>query len=343
MLTEIRKLRAVRAIGSARRGCSATWLRRCWPGGGPGRRWSRRRTCATIPSRLRLTLLAALLHGPGAGDHRHAGGVADLDGAPDRRPRGPEGDRGAGERVQAGDRQGEHLVRDRRGLAGRPDDAVREVVFPAVSGGEQTLRELVHEFKTKGPVYRRTVQTTLKASYSNHYRRGLIELLEVLEFRSNNATHRPVLDALELITRHSRRPGSPTTRPVRRVPGPQGACWVTGRPWCSTTAGKGGGGWSGAVYEIVHVPGAARAAALQGDLGRRRRQVAQPGRGPARTTSRPTAPRTTPPCASRWTRPRSSTSCAGEMRAELAALDDRAAESWPGWRSPTAARRARSS
>jgi len=80
---------------------------------------------------------------------------------------------------------------------------VRQVVYPAVAGGEQTLRELVHEFKTKGPVYRRTVQTTLKAPYSNHYRRGLIELLDVLEFRSNNATHRPVLDALDLIKRHA--------------------------------------------------------------------------------------------------------------------------------------------
>ena len=60
---------------------------------------------------------------------------------------------------------------------------MREVVFPAVTGGEQTLRELVHEYKTKGPVYRRTVQTTLKASYTNHYRKGLIELLDVLEFR----------------------------------------------------------------------------------------------------------------------------------------------------------------
>ncbi|WP_433235144.1 hypothetical protein ACQPYK_24805 [Streptosporangium sp. CA-135522] len=49
----------------------------------------------------------------------------------------------------------------------------------------------MHEFKTKGPVYRRTVQTTLKASYTDHYRRGLIELLEVLEFRSNNTTHQP--------------------------------------------------------------------------------------------------------------------------------------------------------
>ena len=38
-----------------------------------------------------------------------------------------------------------------------PDDPVRAVVYPAVSGGEQTLRELVHEYKTKGPVYRTTV------------------------------------------------------------------------------------------------------------------------------------------------------------------------------------------
>nr|WP_255357040.1 DUF4158 domain-containing protein [Pseudonocardia sp. EC080625-04] len=83
-----------------------------------------------------------------------------------------------------------------------PDGAVREVVFPAVSGGERTLRELVHEYRTKGPVYQRTVRTTLRASYTNHYRRGLIRLLDVLEFRSSN-THRPVLDALELIACHA--------------------------------------------------------------------------------------------------------------------------------------------
>ena len=70
-----------------------------------------------------------------------------------------------------------------------------------MSGGEQTLRELVHQYKTKA---RSTGvrQTTLKASYTRHFRRGLIELLDVLEFRSNNTTHRPVLDALELVTRH---------------------------------------------------------------------------------------------------------------------------------------------
>jgi hypothetical protein len=87
---------------------------------------------------------------------------------------------------------------------GAPDDAVQEVVFPAVTGGEQTLRELVHEFKTTGPVFRRTVQTTLRSSYTGHYRRGLIALLEVLEFRSNNTSHRPVIEALQLIRRYAK-------------------------------------------------------------------------------------------------------------------------------------------
>jgi hypothetical protein len=85
----------------------------------------------------------------------------------------------------------------------QPDEAVRGVVFPAVAGGDATLRELVHEFKTKGPVYRRTVQTTLRASHTGHYRRGLVALLEELEFRSNNTAHRPVVEALALIRRYA--------------------------------------------------------------------------------------------------------------------------------------------
>src|SRR5882724_3015246 len=84
-----------------------------------------------------------------------------------------------------------------------PDGTVSRVVYPAVRGGEQTLRELVHEYKTKGPVYRRTVQTALKASYAGHYRKGMIGLLEVLEFRSTRRGH-PLLAALEVIRRHGR-------------------------------------------------------------------------------------------------------------------------------------------
>ncbi|MEU8804793.1 Tn3 family transposase [Spirillospora sp. NPDC048819] len=103
-----------------------------------------------------------------------------------------------------------------------PYEQVRDMVFPAVTGGEQTLRELVHEYRTKGPVYRRTVQTTLKASYTGHYRKGLIELLEVLEFRSNNSAHRPVIEALELMKRYAKA-GNTTYYPLgERAPAHRG-------------------------------------------------------------------------------------------------------------------------
>jgi hypothetical protein len=82
-----------------------------------------------------------------------------------------------------------------------PDGAVRDVVFPAVKGGESTLRELVYEFKANGPLYAQTVRATLRASYTNHYRKGLIELLDVLVFDSNNAMHRPVIDALDVVSK----------------------------------------------------------------------------------------------------------------------------------------------
>ncbi|MEV4475327.1 Tn3 family transposase [Nonomuraea sp. NPDC049504] len=99
---------------------------------------------------------------------------------------------------------------------GQPDDSVRQVIFPAVSGGEQTLRDLVHEFKTKGPAYRITVQTTLRASYTNHYRRGLIALLDTLEFKSNNTAFQPVIEALKLIRRYAKA-GNTTYHPRGEV------------------------------------------------------------------------------------------------------------------------------
>ena len=81
-----------------------------------------------------------------------------------------------------------------------PDGVVREVLYPVV--GEKTLQDLVREYKSTGPGYALQVQTRLRASYGAHYRRLLPDLLDVLEFRSNNAAHRPVIRALELLKRH---------------------------------------------------------------------------------------------------------------------------------------------
>nr|WP_159850059.1 DUF4158 domain-containing protein [Nocardia sp. CY41] len=81
------------------------------------------------------------------------------------------------------------------------DKLVRDTVFSVAS--QTVLRDLVAEFKSSGPTYQRTVKATLRSSYTNHYRAGLIKLLSVLEFQSNNTTHRPVLDALELIGKYA--------------------------------------------------------------------------------------------------------------------------------------------
>ncbi len=90
------------------------------------------------------------------------------------------------------------LARIAEASIAHPDDAVRVVVFPVAD--EATLANVVQEYKAGG-TYDRRVHAVLRSSYAKHYRRMLRPLLEILEFRSNNSVHQPVLDALALIRR----------------------------------------------------------------------------------------------------------------------------------------------
>ena len=81
-----------------------------------------------------------------------------------------------------------------------PTGVVQEVIFPVVS--EATLRDLVKEWKATGPFYRAHVQTVMRRSYRAHYRRMFPPLLATLEFRSNNATHQPLIRALALLKQY---------------------------------------------------------------------------------------------------------------------------------------------
>ena len=80
-----------------------------------------------------------------------------------------------------------------------PDGVVRDVVFPVV--GEQTLQDLVKEWKATGPTYRLTLRAVIRNSYRGYYRRMVPRLLAALDFRSNNERHRPVMEALDLVKR----------------------------------------------------------------------------------------------------------------------------------------------
>jgi TnpA family transposase len=203
MLTEIERLLAVRSVGlpAGLLDDVAPKVVAAW----------RARAAVEAPSHLRahaaplrLTLLAALLV---SREREITDALVELLTATVHRI-------GA----RADKRVKEELIREFRRVAGKetilfrmaeaalthPDDTVRTALFPVVPGGEATLQDLVAEYRQSGPIFRRSVQTTLKASYSNHYRRGLIRLLEVLQCRSNNTAHQPVIEALELIRRHGR-------------------------------------------------------------------------------------------------------------------------------------------
>lgn len=80
-----------------------------------------------------------------------------------------------------------------------PEEAVKEVIYPVAS--PNTLQAVVKEYRAS-TTYDQKVYTVMRASYLHHYRRMVPQILETLEFRSNNDVHRPVVQALELLKKY---------------------------------------------------------------------------------------------------------------------------------------------
>jgi hypothetical protein len=200
MLAEIAKLEAVRAVGLPA-GLFAGVAPKVLAG------W-RARAAVEAPSHLRehpplmtLTLLAALLH---CREREITDTLVELLISTVHRINARAEVRVTNELIKEFKRvtgKENLLFRLAEATVNAGDRLVRDTVFPVAP--QAVLADLVAEYKSSGPTYQRTVKATLRASYTNHYRSGLIKLLDVLEFRSNNTTHRPVLDALELIRRHA--------------------------------------------------------------------------------------------------------------------------------------------
>ena len=76
-----------------------------------------------------------------------------------------------------------------------PLGRIVDVIYPVA--GAAKLKAVIQEDRAKGTLDRR-IQTVMRGSYASHYRRMLPRLLSVLDFRSNNAGWRPILNALPL-------------------------------------------------------------------------------------------------------------------------------------------------
>ena len=115
------------------------------------------------------------------------------------------------------------LYRIAEAAVGHPDEPVREVVFPVAS--EKLLREVIKEYKAKSPAFRKQVHLIMRASYSHHYRRMVPELLDILDFRSNNELYRPVIRPIQLVKDYVRSPRQyypdHETIPIKEVVAPK--------------------------------------------------------------------------------------------------------------------------
>jgi len=91
------------------------------------------------------------------------------------------------------------LVQDLRKAQGKTTLLYRlaEAAIDNPVVGEDKLGDLVREYRASGPAYRRQIHTVVRGSYRNHYRRMVPLLLEALQFHSNNARHRPVIEAID--------------------------------------------------------------------------------------------------------------------------------------------------
>jgi hypothetical protein len=79
-----------------------------------------------------------------------------------------------------------------------PNGRVSDVIFPVA--GAAKLRAIIDGHRAKGTLDAR-IQMVMRGSWACHYRRMLPPLLTLLNFRSNNESWRPILDALSLLAR----------------------------------------------------------------------------------------------------------------------------------------------
>ncbi len=82
----------------------------------------------------------------------------------------------------------------------QPDGTIRDKIFPII--GQDKLKNIIDEYKKKGPKYQSLLHQQIRSSYASHYRRMIQPLLENVVFRSNNSEYQPILDALALIKKY---------------------------------------------------------------------------------------------------------------------------------------------
>lgn len=82
-----------------------------------------------------------------------------------------------------------------------PDGIIQDTLYPIVN--PSTIRDIIKDMTTNNREYKEKVYIKMHSSYRGHYRRSLCDILKNLTFKSNNLSHQPIIEALQLIQEYS--------------------------------------------------------------------------------------------------------------------------------------------
>lgn len=102
------------------------------------------------------------------------------------------------EKVQG---KNKHILNLLKATVDHPDGIIQDTLYPIVS--PSTIRDIIKDMTRNNREYKEKIYVKMHSSYRGHYRRSLCDILKNLTFKSNNLSHQPIIEALQLIKEYS--------------------------------------------------------------------------------------------------------------------------------------------
>ncbi|MES9710886.1 Tn3 family transposase, partial [Bacillus safensis] len=102
------------------------------------------------------------------------------------------------EKVQG---KNKHILNLLKATVDHPNGIIQDTLYPIVSSS--TIRDIIKDMSRNSREYKEKIYIKMHSSYRGHYRRALCDILKNLTFKSNNLSHQPIIEALQLIKEYS--------------------------------------------------------------------------------------------------------------------------------------------
>ncbi|MBG9640242.1 hypothetical protein P9047_08830 [Bacillus thuringiensis] len=102
------------------------------------------------------------------------------------------------EKVQG---KNKHIINLLKATVDYTNGIIQNTLYPIVSSS--TIRDINKDMSRNYREYKEKIHLKMHSSYRGHNRRALCDILKNLTFKSNNLSHQPIIEALQLIQEYS--------------------------------------------------------------------------------------------------------------------------------------------